>query len=169
MKEPYKPQAVAWAHHWMVKAFDTLAEARTLMSNGQTGLETYNRLYDATRYARVALLALLGKPAKTRKALLNEFGVQWVARRKFPTSYSRLLTTLSKERNMANHGQCVPTLQGDVSRRMRTVEALLKRASKEIPPFSARRALEALAAENPKIREFSFEFYCPYGAMNIRA
>lgn len=146
----------------MVKAFDNLAEARTLISSGQTRLETYNRLYYAAHYARVALLALLGKPAKTHNALINEFGVEWIARRKFPASYAKLLTTLSKERDTANHGECVPPLQRDVSRRMRTVEALLKQASKEIPPFSAGRALEALAAENPKIREFSFDFYCPY-------
>ena len=41
------------------------------------------------------------------------------------------------------------------------VEAFIKRAQKEIPPISTAKILSILVHENPKIRDFSFDMYCP--------
>lgn len=161
MNTKYKARNVERAHHWMVKAYDTLAEAQTLTSRGQTRLGAYSRLYYATHHICRALLWLIGKSAKSHSAIKTQFSKEWVKQRKFPASYVKLLTDLFRERRLADYGEYVPTLQRDLSLRLRKVEGFRKRAAKEIPPISTSRILEILTTENPEIRDFSFDVYCP--------
>lgn len=161
MSKPYKSKDVARAHHWMVKALDTLAEGRALSKSGQTRLGAYSRLYYSVHHMGVALLALLGKHVNSHKALRREFGREWVVARKFPSSYARLLADLTEERTLADYGEYVSTMERDVARRIAKVEAFIRRASKETPPISTEKILEILVELNPDIRDFSFDLYCP--------
>jgi uncharacterized protein (UPF0332 family) len=157
----YKARDVARAHHWMVKALDTLAEARILARSGQTRLGAYSRLYYSTHHMAVALLAILGKHVNSHSALRQEFGREWVKTRRFPPTYARLLADLTQERKLADYGEYVPTMERDLARRLSKVEIFIRRASREIPPISTQKILEILIDQNPDIRDFSFDLYCP--------
>ena len=157
----YKSKNIERSHHWMVKALDTVEEARILISSGQTRLGAYNRLYYAVHHASVSLLRLVGNNAKKHTTIRQLFGREWVVRRKFPKSYGKLLKTLSNERTKADYGEYVPTLESDLMKRLTKVMAFIKRAQKEIPPISIERILKILISENAEIKDFSFDIYCP--------
>ena len=161
MSSTHKPQYVERAHHWMVKASDSLAEARVLISSGQTRLGAYSRLYYAAHHISTALLGLVGKSARSHRAVINQFSMEWVKGRALPAKYGTLLKDLYKERALADYGSYVPTLERDLSRRLALVERFRKRASREIPAISIGRILKILTDENPDVRDFSFDVYCP--------
>jgi uncharacterized protein (UPF0332 family) len=157
----YKSKDVARAHHWMAKALDALAEATTLSGSGQTRLGAYSRLYYSAHHMAVALLALIGKHVQSHGAIRQEFGREWVVARKFPATYARLLRQLEGERKLADYGEYVSTMEHDMNRRLSKVKSFIGRASREIPPISTQKILEILIAQNPDIRDFSFDLYCP--------
>ena len=160
-RSPYTDKSVAQAHHWVVKALDTLEEVRALTPSGKTRLGAYSRLYYSAHHTAVALLRLIGNRAKSHTAIRSEFGKQWVKQRSFPARYGKVLTTLSTERQKADYGEYVPTLLSDLKKHEAVVEAFIKRAQKEIPPISTNKILSMLVHENSKIRDFSFDMYCP--------
>ena len=160
-RTPYTPKAVERAHHWIAKAIDTLAEARALIPSGQTRLGAYSRLYYSTRHTAVALLRLIGNRTTNHKAIISEFEKQWTKQRSFPVRYGKELKTLFTERGKADYGEYIPTTLRNLERRAAVVEAFIKRAQKEIPPISIAEILSILVRENSKIRDFSFDMYCP--------
>ena len=161
-KNTYTDTSIERAHHWIVKAIDTLAEAHALIPSGQTRLGAYSRLYYSAHHTAVALLRLIGNNrVKSHKAIIGKFGKQWVKRRAFPASYGKVLKTLYMERAKADYGEYVPATQRDLEKYVTLVEAFIKRAQKEIPPISTDKILSILVKENPDIRDFSFDLYCP--------
>lgn len=161
MKAQYKPQHIERARSWLVKAQDTFAQAEVLSKSGKTRLGTYNRHYYTSHHICKALLWLVGNRSQTHKAIKSQFGREWIKRRGFPTTYGKLVSTLERERRSADYGDFVPTLEGDIEKRLRTVRSFLRRAAREIPPISTGRILNLLVAENPDIRDLSFDIYCP--------
>lgn len=157
----YKPAGIDRANRWMAKALDVVQEARLLAGSGQTRLGTYNRLYYAAHHVAAALLGLLGPTPRKHKTIISQFGLKWVKDRGFPHSYGKLLKTLYELRSKADYDEFVPTMERDVAKRLRQVELFIKRAQKEIPPVSTVQVLAMLVEENPEIRDFSFDFYCP--------
>lgn len=160
-RKSYPPKASEAAHRWFVKAIDTLAEAEVLAASGKTRLGAHSRLYYAAHHVAVALLRLVGNPAKTHPAILGWFGKEWVKNRGFPASYGRLLNRLFDDRGKADYGEYVPSMEKDVAARIRHVHKFFGRASKEIPPVSMAKILGLLADENPEVRDYSFDVYCP--------
>ena len=160
-RTPYTAKSVERAHHWIAKAIDTLEEARALIPSGQTRLGAYSRLYYSTHHAAVALLRLIGSRAQNHKAIRSEFGKQWVQQRSFPVQYGKELKTLYTERLKADYGEYVPTTLRNLESHAAIVKAFIKRAQKEIPPISTAKILSILVRENSKIRDFSFDMYCP--------
>lgn len=160
-KEIFQPEKIERAHWWLAKAIDTSAEAKLLIPSGQTRLGARNRLYYSAHHAAVALLNLVGKPPKTHSAVIRLFGQEWVTRRNFPKSYARLLSQLYSDRDKADYGDYVPTFQEDIERLSKQVEQFISRARQEIPPVSIAKILAILVEENPAIRDFSFDVYCP--------
>ena len=158
----YTAQSVERAHHWIAKAIDSLAEARALIPSGQTRLGAYSRLYYSAHHTAVALLRLIGRTRiKKHQAIRSEFGKNWVLRRNFPKRYGKVLKTLYTERYKADYGEYVPSTLRELETRVARVEAFIIRAQKEIPPISTADILSILVSENLKIRDFSFDLYCP--------
>lgn len=160
-KPTYAARNVERAHWWLAKAIDTIAEADVLIPSGQTRSGAYNRLYYATHHIAVSLLRLLGNNADSHSAIKNQFGKLWVIDRGFPAAYSELLNSLYGDREKADYGEYVPTYRRDIDRRRREVGHFLRRASREIPTVSTAHILAMLVEENPLIRDFSFDIYCP--------
>ena len=158
---PYTAKSVEQAHGWIVKAIDTLGEARVLIPSGQTRLGAYSRLYYSAHHTAVALLRLVGNRARTHSAIKSEFGKRWVKQRSFPPSYGKVLKMLYTERTKADYDEYVPTMLKDLEKHAAVVEAFIKRAQKEIPPISTAKILSTLVRENSKIMDFSFDMYCP--------
>ncbi len=52
-------------------------------------------------------------------------------------------------------------MEKDIGARIRQVRKFIARVSREIPPVSLARILEILDEENPEIRDYSFDIYCP--------
>jgi len=88
-------------------------------------------------------------------------GHEWIKKRKFPKSYGKLLKSLYDDRGKADYGEYVPTFPEVLGQLRRRVNMFLKRAWKEIPSVSMAHILEILVNENPQIRDFSFDVYCP--------
>jgi uncharacterized protein len=160
-KDSFPPKQIERAHLWLAKAIDTLAEAKLLIPSGQTRLGARNRLYYSAHHTARALLELVGNHAKTHKAIVNQFGAEWVGKRGFPASYGRLLNKLYNERDKADYGQYVPTFQSDIERIAKQVENFIKKARSLIPPVSTAKILSLLVDSNSEIRDFSFDVYCP--------
>lgn len=158
----YKPKHIERAHWWMAKALDTLAEADALIPSGQTRLGAINRLYYTTHHVAVALLRLVGRSnVRKHSTIKGQFGKEWVVDRGFPKLYGRLLNHLHDERGKADYGEFVPTFQDELEKTRRKVYRFIKRAWREIPPVSTAHILKMLVDENPEIRDFSFDVYCP--------
>jgi len=157
----YSPKQIERAHWWLAKAIDTLAEAKLLIPSGQTRLGARNRLYYSAHHVARALLVLIGNQSKSHKAIVNQFGLEWVGKRNFPASYGRLLNNLYSDRDKADYGEYVPTFQSDIESLARQVENLIKKARQVIPPVSTAKILSLLVEANPEIRDFSFDIYCP--------
>ncbi|MGA9115803.1 MAG: HEPN domain-containing protein [Bacteroidota bacterium] len=157
----YSDRDIERAHHWIVRAIDALEEARVLIPSGRTRLGAYSRLYYSAHHTAVALLRLIGNSANTHDAIKNQFGKAWVTQRGFPVRYGALLKTYYEDRRKADYGEYVPTMQRDLEVRVRVVDALIHRAQKQIPPISMARIITLLVQDNPTIRDFSFDFYCP--------
>lgn len=160
-RRPYNSKSLEHAHWWMAKALDTLAEAEALAPSGQTRLGAVNRLYYTVHHVAVAMLRLVGNSAKNHDAIRGQFGKEWITRRGFPPRYGRLLSVLYKQREKADYGEYVPTYLRDVQRHISFVRMFIERAWKEIPPVSTAHILDLLVADNPRIRDFSFDVYCP--------
>jgi uncharacterized protein (UPF0332 family) len=161
MKTIHSDRNVERAHHSLVKAYDTLEEARILSKTGKTRLGAYNRLYYTAHHAAVALLRLSGNNSTSHKAIISNLGKIWIRNKKLPKSYGKLLRSLFDERKKADYDEYVPSLEIDINKRLRMVERFLKRVSKEIPAISLAKILNILVHMNPSIRDFSFDFYCP--------
>ncbi len=159
--ETPSPKQIERAHWWLAKATDTLAEAKLLIPSGQTRLGARNRLYYSAHHTARALLELIGNHSKTHKAIVNQFGLEWVEKRGFPELYGRLLNELYDDRDKADYGDCNPTFQGGVERIAGHVEKFIKRARREIPSVTTSKILSLLVEPNPEIRDFSFDVYCP--------
>jgi uncharacterized protein (UPF0332 family) len=159
--EKPSPKQIERAHWWLSKAIDTLAEAKLLIPYGQTRLGARNRLYYSAHHAARALLELIGNDSTSHKAIVNQFGLEWVGKRDFPVIYGRLLNDLYVERDKADYGEYIPTFQGDAENTAKHVENFIKRARREIPPVSTAKILSLLVESNPEIRDFSFDVYCP--------
>ena len=157
----YAPKAIERAHHWIAKALDALEEARALIPSGRTRLGAYSRLYYSAHHAAVALLRLIGNNAKNHAAIKTEFGHQWVTRRTFPAQYGKLLKTLYAAREKADYGEYVPSMLRDLERHASVVELFIRRAQKEIPAISSAKILSIIVLENPDVKDFSFDVYCP--------
>lgn len=157
----FSPKQIERAHWWLAKAIDTLAEAKLLIPSGQTRLGARNRLYYSAHHAARALLQLIGNQSKTHKAIVNQFGLEWVGKKGFPASYGRLLNNLYNDRDKADYGEYVPTFQSDIESLARQVENFIKKARQVIPPVSTAKILSLLVQANPEIRDFSFDIYCP--------
>lgn len=160
-KSSYSSKNVERAHWWMAKAVDALAEADALIPSGKTRLGAYNRLYYATHHVAVALLRLVGNKADSHVKIRNQFGHEWVKRRGFPKAYGVLLHSLYTDRERADYGEYVSTFEEALERRRRSVGAFVQRAKKEIPAASTANMLKILVEENPGVRDFSFDVYCP--------
>ena len=160
-KKDYKPTDVELAHRWAVKSIDTLEEARVLLPSGQTRAGAYSRLYYSAFHVAVALLRLIGSKAKKHGVVISEFGKEWVKKRSFPPKYGHLLNSLYDDRLRADYGEYVPTMQRDLERLLKEVQNFIRRYHKEIPPVSTAKILTILVHENPEIRDFSFDIYCP--------
>jgi uncharacterized protein (UPF0332 family) len=161
VKKAPKAVQIERAHHWIVKSLDALEEARVLIPSGKTRSGAYSRLYYSAHHAAVALLRLIGNKAKTHSSVKAEFGKAWVKRRGFPPTYGKILKSLSIDRTKADYGEFVPSMKRDLDSRYKTVYNFIKRAQKEIPPISTAKILLLLVAENPEIRDLSFDIYCP--------
>ena len=159
--ETFSPKQSERAHWWLAKAIDTLAEAKLLIPSGQTRLGAQNRLYYSAHHIARALLQLIGNQSKTHKAIVNQFGLEWVGKRGFPTSYGRLLNNLYDDRDKADYGEYVPTFESDIKSLAKQVENFIKKARQVIPPVSTAKILSLLVQANPEIRDFSFDIYCP--------
>lgn len=159
--ETFSPKQIERAHWWLAKAIDTLAEAKLLIPSGQTRLGAQNRLYYSAHHIARALLQLIGNQSKTHKAIVNQFGLEWVGKRGFPTSYGRLLNNLYDDRDKADYGEYVPTFESDIKSLAKQVENFIKKARQVIPPVSTAKILSLLVQANPEIRDFSFDIYCP--------
>lgn len=157
----YKTQHIERAHWWLAKAIDTLAEAEILVPDGQTRLGAYSRLYYSAHHMAVALLRLIGNNSKKHDAIINQFGKEWVQSRGFPPGYGKLLNSLYHDRNKADYGEYVPSMQKDLEKLVKMVRRFVNRGRKEIPPVSTAKILSLLVQENPTIRDFSFDMYCP--------
>ena len=160
-KRPYPPKHVEQAHWWLAKAIDTFAEAQALVPSGQTRAGAYNRLYYAAHHIAVALLRLIGNKAKTHGAILNQFGLEWIKQRRFPAKFGALLKELYDDREKADYADYVSTHKRDITKLSNEVDRFLKRAAREIPKVSTAHILSILVDENPEIRDFSFDIYCP--------
>ena len=160
-KPNYTVKSVEQAHRWIAKAFDALAEAHALIPSGRTRLGAYNRLYYSAHNTAVALLRLIGNSSKKHRGIISAFGKEWVLRRGFPARYGKVLKTLYGDREKADYGEYVPTTLKDLDKYDATVQAFILRAQKEIPPISTDNILSVLVHENPNIRDFSFDIYCP--------
>jgi uncharacterized protein (UPF0332 family) len=160
-KAKYTTQAIERAHHWIAKSIDALGEAQVLIPSGRTRLGAYSRLYYSAHHAAVALLRLSGNRAKSHQSIRSAFGQQWVKKRSFPPRYGRLLKALYSARAKADYGEYVPTMARDLEQHSRFVEAFIKRAQKEVPPISTAKILAMIVSQNPEIRDFSFDIYCP--------
>jgi len=160
-KPIYSDRDVERAHHWIVRAIDALEEARVLIPSGRTRMGAYSRLYYSAHHTAVALLRLIGNSVKKHDAIKNQFGQAWVRRRGLPARYGRILKDYYADRLKADYGEYVPTMQRDLETRLRVVEAFIRRAQKLIPPISMARIVALLVRDNPSIRDFSFDFYCP--------
>lgn len=101
-------------------------------------------------------------PSKTHDSIKNQFGAVWVRRKGFPARYGRILKDYYADREKADYGEYVPTMQRDLEARVRVVQAFIRRAQKLIPPVSLARIVTLLVRDNPTIRDFSFDFYCPH-------
>ena len=146
----------------IAKAIDTLEEARALIPSGRTRLGAYNCLYYSAHHAAVALLRLIGNRSRSHTAIRTEFGKRWIVQRSFPKSYGKVLKTLYTEREKADYGgEYVPTTLRHLDRHAAVVTAFIKRAQKETPAFSTANTLSILVRKNSKIRDFSFDVYCP--------
>lgn len=157
----YKTQNIERAHRWLVKAYDTVAEARSLLERGETRLGAYNRLYYSAHHAAVALLSLIGDSSKSHSSIKTNFSKKWVQGRGFPKLYGRLLRQLYEERRKADYGEYVSTLESDIQKRLRQVGQFIKLAVKKVPPMSFNEILQSMLGENPQIRDLSFDVYCP--------
>jgi len=160
-KVAYSPKHLERAHWWLAKAIDTLAEADALIPSGRTRAGAYNRLYYAAHHISVSLLRLVGNAAHTHKSISNQFGLEWVKQRGFPSAYGELIHTLHLDRDKADYGEYVTTHKRDIDKIRRDVGLFLKRAGREIPTVSTAHILLMLVEENPEIRDFSFDIYCP--------
>lgn len=160
-KGAYKAKHIERAHHWIVRAIDSLEEARVLMPSGRTRLGAYSRLYYSAHHTAVALLRLIGNSARNHSSIKSEFGKQWVKKRSFPKQYGKILRTLFSARGKADYGEYVPTMLKDLEKYAAKVEAFIKRDQQEIPPISTAKILSILVNENPEISDFSFDIYCP--------
>lgn len=160
-KEKYKDGNIESARRWLVKAMDTLAEARVLIESGQTRAGCYNRLYYSTHHIAKALLCLLGKRVSKHSVVISSFKKEWVDKRKFPKTYAKLIKDLEYERKLADYGEYVPTYKREVEKRLRAVENFMKKSSDVIPPIDIGKILSLLVARNPEITDFSFDVYCP--------
>ena len=160
-KIKYKSKNIERAHHWIVKALDALEEAHVLIPSGKTRIGAYSRLYYSAHHTAVALLRLIGNKAKTHSSVKGQFGKAWVKKRGFPASYGKVLKSLASDREKADYGEYVPTMKRDLELLHTKVYNFIKRAQKEIPPISIANILSILTGENPEVRDFSFDIYCP--------
>lgn len=157
----YKAKDIDRANFWMVKALDTLDEAKVLAKEGKTRLGTYNRLYYSAHHVAQSLLKLIGEGSSSHDGIKKNFSKKWIKEKKFPKTYGKLLKKLSALRIDADYGEYVVSEENSLQSYIIRVEKFINRARKEIPVLSIAEILDLIAKENEEVKDFSFDFYCP--------
>lgn len=160
-REEFAPRNIERAHWWIAKAVDSHEEARVLLPSGKTRSGARNRLYYAAHHAACALLRLIGVTTRSHQAVKNNFGKEWIRKRKLPVRFGPLLAELEADRLAADYGEFVATDRRAMERTFAKVSAFVLRAQREIPPVTTAQILAILVERNPAIRDFSFDIYCP--------
>ncbi|MCW7498527.1 HEPN domain-containing protein [Leptospira levettii] len=157
----YTTSHVERSHQWLVKAADTLEEAKVLSKSGRTRLGAYNRLYYSAHHTAVALLKLIGNSSKTHTSIINQFSKEWIKNRLFPKKYGSVISELYDERDKADYGEFVPSMESDLNKKIKVVSEFYNKTKKIIPEISIVDILHLITEKNPDIRDFSFDIYCP--------
>jgi uncharacterized protein (UPF0332 family) len=160
-KEEYLTRNIERSRWWISKAKDTLAEAKLLLPSGQTRLGAVNRLYYSSHHAAKALLQLIGINPRSHSAIISQFSYEWIKKRGFPASYGKLLKDLEIDRKRSDYGEYVSTYQKEIESIYRRVNIFVEKVGRVIPPITIAKILEIIVNENPEIRDFSFDIYCP--------
>ncbi|MDY0001355.1 MAG: hypothetical protein RBU30_08690 [Polyangia bacterium] len=154
-------KAVEKAHFWLVKSLDALDEARALAGSGRTRAGAWRCLLGAASSAATALLRVSGSSARGPKEILAALRKSWVRGRGLPARYAELLGELMNADRALASGEWVATDARTLERSAARVEKFVARARRELPPMSITRLLGDLAAQNPLVRDLSFDVYCP--------
>lgn len=119
-------------------------------------------LYFASFYATQALLAEFLDANPSHKLVESELHKRMGRSRNFPKTYVRLHSELHSLRNEYNYRSVLIPHPKQVATLLRRTVAYVQRVLRDVPKVELDEIIRDLADRSPaKIRDLSFDFYCP--------
>lgn len=124
--------------------------------------EAVVHLYFTCFYVSQALLCAIIKAGPTHEHVEVQLHKSYGRRHDYPRRYVKLHTTLHKQRNEFNYRTTHTPDPDELKKQLCALTAYVNFALRAVPRVEAADILKSLLADNPeKIKDFSFDIYCP--------
>ena len=125
------PEEIEYIQYRMVRARETLDEARLLLENDRLH-GAINRLYYACLYVVSALLLTEGLSSSKHGGIRSLFDRHWVKTGRLPTRMGRFYHLLFKHRQQSDYGDRVKFERDDIEAWFNEAEAFVAEVAKQI-------------------------------------